>query len=91
MLFRSHWHEEMEISYVESGEAEYQIGLEIFTVKAGDIVLVNPHQLHRLSRSRDIDMVSHRFVFHVNLLRNSSLDTCAVQFFHPIGSAVCRE
>lgn len=41
-----HWHEEMEIVFVEKGEYEEFVDLEKYHVKQGDIILVNPCVLH---------------------------------------------
>ena len=79
-----HYHEEMEVTYIVSGTATYQCGLHSFTVKAGDFIFMNPHVLHRITQLEAYEMVSYTFVFHINLLKNTSLDVCALRFFTPL-------
>ena len=41
-----HWHSEVEMLYVMSGSAVQQVNDRIFSVRAGDIVLIGRNQLH---------------------------------------------
>ncbi|MBE6778228.1 MAG: helix-turn-helix domain-containing protein [Ruminococcaceae bacterium] len=43
-----HWHERIELLYVYEGELILQIGDRPFTVKAGQVGIVNPCQLHAI-------------------------------------------
>lgn len=44
-----HWHEFMEISYIQSGMGKYEIEDKEFFVKKGDIVIINNNERHRLT------------------------------------------
>ena len=46
-----HWHENIELIYVVSGEANVSIDGEFRYAKTGDIVVVNSSCMHRLSFS----------------------------------------
>lgn len=41
-----HWHEEFEISYVASGELDFQINSQKMRLTSGDILIVQPNLLH---------------------------------------------
>ncbi len=40
------WHEEIELKCVLSGQVQMMIDTEIVTAGAGDIIFINPHQIH---------------------------------------------
>jgi AraC-like DNA-binding protein len=44
-----HWHDFMEISYVTRGTGRYEIEEKAFTVRAGDIVIINNIERHRVT------------------------------------------
>lgn len=44
-----HWHEFLEISYIEEGEGVYEIEDKLFPVKKGDIVIINGIERHRVT------------------------------------------
>ena len=48
-----HWHTEMEINYVRSGEGLYQVGSEHRVCRAGDIIVIPPNVLHSVYHEYD--------------------------------------
>lgn len=44
-----HWHEFMEISYVQKGSGKYEIEGKTFIVNPGDIIIINNIEKHRVS------------------------------------------
>ena len=42
----NHWHDEMELIYIESGNGLVRLNKEILRVKAGDLIIVNRGVLH---------------------------------------------
>ena len=42
----NHWHDEMELIYIESGSGLVRLNKEILRVKAGDLIIVNRGVLH---------------------------------------------
>lgn len=55
------WHEEIEIKYILSGTAEFICGTEVLIAGAGDIVVVNPCELHGMQTYGD-DSVSYHLL-----------------------------
>jgi len=41
-----HWHDHLEIAYVMSGSGKYNINNEIYDVKEGDLLILNPGVMH---------------------------------------------
>ena len=46
-----HWHEHIELIYILSGEAEFLVGGEQHRVGEGELVVVNPSQIHTFHSS----------------------------------------
>lgn len=44
--FAPHWHEHVELHYLVSGRARYQLDKEMITAEQGDLVIVNSNVLH---------------------------------------------
>ena len=44
----AHWHKEIEIILVNTGEFNLQINSDFYTCKCGDIVIINCEELHYL-------------------------------------------
>ncbi len=78
-----HWHDEMEIVYVENGEYEEYIDLEKYHVKQGDIILVDPCLLHSF-RTIDNKRTSFRsIIFNFSMLTSNNTDACSIKYFTP--------
>lgn len=45
-IFRSHWHEHLEIHYILEGSAIFHIDQECYEVQAGDVIIANRNELH---------------------------------------------
>ncbi|MCR5264823.1 MAG: AraC family transcriptional regulator [Clostridiales bacterium] len=58
-LSEPRWHEELEIKYFISGQAEIIVGADLFIAGPGDIVVINPCQLHGTKRYGDEEPVYH--------------------------------
>ena len=43
--FPSHWHDDIELLYVTSGEMEYSVDGEILTLQAGNAIFINSKRL----------------------------------------------
>ena len=41
-----HWHPEIEIFFITSGKANFQVEAEQFVIEEGDVLLIKPNTLH---------------------------------------------
>lgn len=82
--FLSHWHDEMEITYIEEGIGKFSIETEEFTVKEGDIVLISPNVIHAGEMLKDRSLVTQVYVVDVNTLCYSSFVEKSNEYFVPI-------
>ena len=79
-----HWHPEMELSMITSGQAHYSIDFQDYKVSEGDIICIQPNLLHSVKIRPKEPLTSDSFVFHLNLLGNSPADICTRRYFTPI-------
>ena len=78
-----HWHDEMEIVYIEKGEIEEYIDLESYNVREGDIVLINPCLLHSFRQKDGIRSIFRTIIFNLNMLTGNNTDACAIKYLTP--------
>ena len=81
-----HWHDEVEFIYIKKGQGTVCVDLTEHPVTAGDIVLIQPGQLHEI---RGIDhqiMEYENIIFHPGMLESPGADTSYLLFLQPIFS-----
>ncbi len=81
--FPMHWHNEMEIVYVQDGEFEEYIDLEKYRVKKGDIIIVSPCVIHSFRQIENKRTVFKSIIFNINMLTGNTTDACSIKYFTP--------
>lgn len=79
-----HWHDEIEIIYVEKGEFTLNIDMTPITVKEGECYFINSESLHSAYGVKDYDSLHHAIVFDLNILSSSIYDYCQSKFIDPL-------
>ncbi len=79
----SHWHDEIEIVYVEHGTLYMTIGGDSYTMKDGDTVIVNPGEIHELY-AHGSRLCYHAVVFDCEFLASAADDIIQSSFIAPI-------
>ncbi len=79
-----HWHDELEITYIESGEGIVSIDLDTFNIKTGDIILIKKGALHHINNVASSTLTASTFVFHHSLIHNPLMDYCEKNFISPL-------
>ncbi len=77
----THWHNEYEIIYIKKGVGVISLDLEYHDVKAGDIVLIVPGQLHSIEQKDLETMEYENIIFGQDILMNKHNDFCYTHFF----------
>ena len=72
----NHWHDEMELIYIESGSGLVRLNKEILRVKAGDLIIVNRGVLHGIKTDLKNILYFRSIVFDLNLLSGPAGDLC---------------
>lgn len=80
----THWHEEAELTLITSGNCLYQINLDDYEVKEGDILFIPPLLLHSISLGTSDEIISETYVFHMNFLGGNSTDICSTRYLTPM-------
>lgn len=78
-----HWHDEIEILFIESGILYLTINSTPYIGRAGDIFLVNPREIHGMN-AQDTSTLYHAFVFPLHFLTFQSRNTDSNSFFLPL-------
>lgn len=77
-----HWHEEMEIAYVEHGQAIVKIPSASFLLNKGDLVIVNSNVLHYGAAVSECRL--HSLVFHPLLITGNNDSVFAAKYIRPL-------
>lgn len=80
----AHWHKEIEIILIKSGEFNLQINSDFYTCKSGDIIIINCEELHYLIAKENVYSEFISLVFDISQLNSSILDSSSVNFITPI-------
>ena len=78
-----HWHDELEIIYVQKGRLEINVGGTDYELRDNQVVIVNPQQLHMLA-SEDLSICYHALLFPVELISFQSSDDLEQTVFRPL-------
>ncbi len=78
-----HWHDEIEILYIESGCLTLSINQIAYTGKPGDIFLVNPREIHGMLTD-DCTVRYHALLFPLSFLIFQSRNTGSNDFYLPL-------
>ena len=77
----THWHNEYEIIYVKKGQGTVSLDLEYYDIKAGDIVLIVPGQLHSIEQKANESMEYENIIFGADVIASKHNDYCYNNFF----------
>ena len=80
----SHWHDEMEITWIRSGSVRYVIGNEVYTAGKDSLLFIAPNLLHSASQITETTCETRSIVFHLNLLGLDDTDRCARKYIRPL-------
>ncbi len=83
-----HWHPELEISFVRSGTALFEIGEKQIAVEAGSAILINGGHLHSISEKKETgasgSCIILSILFHPDYLFESTDSFLAIKYGAPI-------
>lgn len=78
-----HWHDELELIYVRQGKLWVNVGGAVYNMSAGQVVIVNPRQLHMMG-SDDLSVYYHTLLFPVELISFQTHDELEQTLFQPL-------
>lgn len=77
-----HWHEEMEIIYMESGRMKVKIPSKSFLLEPGDCIAVNANMLHSCAAAPECHLLS--LVFSPSLITGNADSVFAQKYMLPL-------
>lgn len=79
-----HWHEEMEIIYVVDGAVKVSVRNTEYTVRGGEIILVQPQTIHEIKQHDEDSAFYFNILFRFSALESGAEDVCREKYFEPI-------
>lgn len=79
-----HWHNEIEIIYVEKGDLIFNIDMKSTKITSGQCVFINSEQLHSIYAMGGNTSIHHAVVFDLNILNASIYDYYQNKYIDPI-------
>lgn len=80
----AHWHDELELILVLSGQFNLKINMDSYICNKGDIILIKSAALHYFSIQNNKYATWNSIVFNLDQLNSNILDNCSVNFITPI-------
>ena len=78
-----HWQENAEVLWIQRGELRLKIQEKNYIGKAGDIIYVNPRELHGM-QSQTPDCTYLAFIFPLSWLQFAQMDEAAEMYLNPL-------
>lgn len=78
-----HWHEEVELIYIEAGEFMIFINGEMHLAKEGDVVFINANEIHQIAAATQ-DSIHHAIVFNPKIIRFEWHDAAQGKYLTPL-------
>lgn len=79
-----HWHEEMEIIYVEQGKIIVTIQNNEYTVAENEIVLIPPESIHAIRQNNNEHAIYYNILFRFSMLSSGQETLCKKKYLDPI-------
>jgi AraC-like DNA-binding protein len=73
-LLFMHWHPDLEISYKIEGSATYIINGYHELVEAGDLIIINPKQVHQAIVTSEAPLKSEVIIMNYNFIKSQMMD-----------------
>lgn len=79
--FYSHWHDELEILYLEKGELDIYVNSIVYSLQAGELILISAAAIHYAKIRGSRDSILHALLFHPDMLYTlRQIDSVNIQY-----------
>lgn len=82
-IFEKHWHEQIQILYFKQGEALIHCNTSTYSLKSGDIMIINSNEIHYGVTSNEY-LVYYMVKVDFNFLFSSHQDLCQTKYITPL-------
>ncbi len=76
-----HWHGDVELIVIKAGQGIINVDTHSYYVKAGEMIIVRPGQIHSIYHDRMHEMVYENIIFNPKILYSTATDLFTFQFF----------
>lgn len=90
VLFKHHWHDEIEILYFSGGEFRLEINMEPFYIHSECLYFINPGELHSIITETSGSLGEDAIVFSPGILSFDSYDAAQMQLLSPLQNGKIR-
>lgn len=79
-----HWHDDFELTYVESGHLNFSVGSDSFLLNPGEAVFINAKILHQVKPLKNESPVYYSYAFAPELISESMQSLIATKYIIPL-------
>lgn len=79
-----HWHNEIEIIYIEQGSLIFTIDTIPYNITAGQCLIINSGQLHSAKCINEEFSIHHAILCDMNFLSSTNYDYCQTTYISPL-------
>lgn len=90
VLFKHHWHDEIEILYFSGGEFRLEINMEPFYIRSECLYFINPGELHSIITETSGSLGEDAVVFSPGILSFDSYDAAQMELLSPLQNGKIR-
>lgn len=83
-LLHNHWHDEIELIYLDRGIATFYVNYKPIRLQEGQTIIVNSKEIHSGKKISSNDIIFYSIVFNPILLTNNFEDNCQIKFIEPL-------
>ncbi len=84
--FPLHWHDEMELIYVQNGRMAVTVQGDEIVLSEGEIACIQPQLVHSIRQYENDSVYYNNILFRLSLLENNTRDLCYEKYFQPVYS-----
>lgn len=81
--FPLHWHNEAELIYITSGQAQVTVWSTVYEVYEGDMIIIMPHIIHSIEQCGSHNAEYFNILFHFSILGEEGKDPCYEKYLKP--------
>lgn len=79
-----HWHNDFELTYVESGHLEFSVGSDTFILNPGEAIFINSKSLHQVKPLKNEKPIYYSYAFAPELICESMESLISTKYILPI-------
>ena len=83
LIIGNHWHEQIEIMYIKSGEVTAECNMKAISASPGETVIINSNELHKIMCT-GVPLEFLCLIFDTSLVQSCFFDVCDKKYITPL-------